>query len=63
MAYKDKHGGDLVAFSGKWISYLHTAAAYIAFLGALAVGVSLHYTKIVQNEHYVGYVLCQCVSG
>ena len=29
-------------------------SAYIAFLGALAVGVSLHYYKIVQNEHW-GY--------
>ena len=28
--------------------------AYAAFLGALIVGVSLHYTKIVQNEYY-GY--------
>jgi len=28
--------------------------AYCAFLGALAVGCWLHYTKIVQNEHY-GY--------
>jgi len=54
MAYKDKQGDAVVAFSGKWISYLHTIAAYIAFLGALIVGVSLHYTKIVENEHY-GY--------
>ena len=29
-------------------------SAYIAFLGALVVGVSLHYYKIVQNEHW-GY--------
>lgn len=29
-------------------------AAYIAFIGALFVGMSLHYEKIVQNEHF-GY--------
>ncbi|KAI9843083.1 MAG: hypothetical protein M1837_006628 [Sclerophora amabilis] len=52
--YKDKDGDVVVAFSGKWISWTHTAIAYAAFLGALIVGVSLHYTKIVQNEHY-GY--------
>lgn len=39
---------------GDWIAYAHTAAAYAAFLGALIVGVALHYTKIVQNEHF-GY--------
>lgn len=26
--YKDKDGGVLVSFSGVWISYLHTIAAY-----------------------------------
>lgn len=44
----------VVAFSGKWISWAHTVAAYSAFLGALITGLSLHYEKIVQNEHY-GY--------
>lgn len=29
---------------------MHTAAAYSAFLGALIVGISLHYTKIVEND-------------
>lgn len=41
-------------FSGSWISYVHTALAYFAFLGALIVGSWLHFHKIVQNEHY-GY--------
>lgn len=26
--YKDKDGGVLLSFSGVWISYLHTVAAY-----------------------------------
>ena len=41
-------------FNAQWVSWLHTAAAYSAFLGAFIVGCWLHYTKIVQNEHY-GY--------
>lgn len=45
---------DILKFSGKWISWLHTAAAYAAFLGAFFVGCGLHYKKIVQNEHF-GY--------
>ncbi|KAK3207406.1 hypothetical protein GRF29_103g935319 [Pseudopithomyces chartarum] len=50
--YRDS---DIVAsFNGKWISWLHTAVAYTAFIGALVVGLSLHYHKIVQNEFY-GY--------
>ncbi|KAH9214997.1 calcofluor white hypersensitive protein-like protein [Leptodontidium sp. 2 PMI_412] len=52
--YKDKDGEVLLSFSGKWISWAHTAAAYTAFISALIVGVSLHYHKIVQNEYY-GY--------
>lgn len=39
---------------GHYISWAHTIAAYAAFLGALIVGMWLHYHKIVQNEHY-GY--------
>ena len=39
---------------GQWITHFHTFSAYAAFLGALIVGMSLHYTKIVQNEHF-GY--------
>ncbi|KIW69733.1 hypothetical protein PV04_05592 [Phialophora macrospora] len=42
------------SFNAKYISWAHTLVAYAAFLGALIVGVSLHYHKIVQNEHY-GY--------
>ncbi|KAK2779866.1 hypothetical protein FQN52_002346 [Onygenales sp. PD_12] len=54
MAPKFKDGDTVVSLNGKWISYAHTVVAYAAFLGALIVGVSLHYHKIVQNEHY-GY--------
>ncbi|EFQ97553.1 calcofluor white hypersensitive protein [Nannizzia gypsea CBS 118893] len=54
MAPKFKDGDTVFAFNGKWISWSHTAVAYAAFLGALIVGVWLHYHKIVQNEHY-GY--------
>lgn len=73
MAPKFKDGDVVLAFSGKWVSWVHTAVAYgmghsnrtilkvkvliscvAAFLSALIVGVSLHYHKIVQNEHY-GY--------
>lgn len=36
------------------MSWLHTATAYSAFIGALVVGLWLHYHKIVQNEYY-GY--------
>ena len=42
-----------MSVSGKWISWAHTLAAYTAFLGALFTGLSLHYHKIVKNEHYV----------
>lgn len=52
MAPKFKDGDVLVAFSGQWISWIHTFAAYAAFLSALIVGISLHYHKIVENEHY-----------
>ncbi|KAK8100997.1 calcofluor white hypersensitive protein [Apiospora kogelbergensis] len=52
--YKDKPSGALFAFSAKWISYAHTIIAYTAFVGALVVGISLHYHNIVQNEFY-GY--------
>jgi len=39
---------------GDWIAWSHTLAAYSAFIGALVVGCSLHYVKIVKNEHF-GY--------
>ncbi|KAI9798577.1 MAG: hypothetical protein M1833_004714 [Piccolia ochrophora] len=54
MAPKYREGDVVVAFSGKWVAWAHTIAAYGAFLGALVVGMWLHYHKIVQNEHY-GY--------
>ncbi|KAI9827631.1 MAG: hypothetical protein M1819_006920 [Sarea resinae] len=54
MVRKYKDGEAVVAFSGQWISWAHTVAAYAAFLGALITGLKLHYYKIVENEHY-GY--------
>ncbi|KAL4779010.1 Frag1/DRAM/Sfk1 family-domain-containing protein [Aspergillus varians] len=54
MAPRFKDGDAVATVNGKWISWAHTAAAYTAFFSALIVGVSLHYRKIVQNEHY-GY--------
>ncbi|OAL46244.1 calcofluor white hypersensitive protein precursor [Pyrenochaeta sp. DS3sAY3a] len=54
MALKDKEGETVASFNGKWISYIHTVMAYCAFVGALVVGLKLHYHKIVQNEFY-GY--------
>lgn len=54
MAPKHKDGDVVATFSGRWISWAHTVAAYAAFTGALVVGMSLHYHKIVQNEYY-GY--------
>ncbi|EXJ85780.1 hypothetical protein A1O1_06148 [Capronia coronata CBS 617.96] len=49
-----KDGDVVVSINGKYVSWGHTLFAYAAFLGALIVGVALHYHKIVQNEHY-GY--------
>ncbi|KAL2381519.1 hypothetical protein RJZ90_003873 [Blastomyces dermatitidis] len=54
MAPKFKDGDTVVSINGKWVSWAHTVAAYTAFLGALIVGIRLHYHKIVQNEYY-GY--------
>ncbi|KAL8821686.1 MAG: hypothetical protein Q9223_000323 [Gallowayella weberi] len=54
MAPKVREGDAVVALSGKWISWAHTAMAYTAFVGALVTGLSLHYHKIVENEYY-GY--------
>ncbi|KAL6709473.1 Protein cwh43 [Coniothyrium glycines] len=51
---KDKDGETVASFNGKWVSYSHTLMAYCAFIGALIVGLKLHYHKIVENEHY-GY--------
>ncbi|KAF2470272.1 calcofluor white hypersensitive protein-like protein [Lindgomyces ingoldianus] len=54
MAPKFKDGDVVATVNGRWISWSHTIVAYCAFLGALIVGLSLHYHKIVQNEFY-GY--------
>ncbi|PYI07489.1 calcofluor white hypersensitive protein precursor [Aspergillus sclerotiicarbonarius CBS 121057] len=54
MAPRYKDGDAVVALNGKWISWTHTVVAYTAFFSALIVGMSLHFRKIVQNEHY-GY--------
>ncbi|KAJ9297818.1 hypothetical protein DTO271G3_4039 [Paecilomyces variotii] len=54
MAPKFKDGDAVVAVNGKWVSWAHTCFAYTAFIGALIVGMALHFRKIVQNEHY-GY--------
>ncbi|EEH43536.2 uncharacterized protein PADG_08156 [Paracoccidioides brasiliensis Pb18] len=54
MAPKFRDGDTVMSINGRWVSWAHTVAAYSAFIGALIVGMSLHYRKIVQNEHY-GY--------
>ncbi|KAK3113970.1 Protein cwh43 [Teratosphaeriaceae sp. CCFEE 6253] len=54
MAPKHRDGDNVAIIPGPWITHAHTIAAYSAFLGALICGLSLHYTKIVQNE-YFGY--------
>ncbi|KAG9232149.1 calcofluor white hypersensitive protein-like protein [Amylocarpus encephaloides] len=54
MAPRFKDGDVVLAFSGSWVSWVHTMVAYSAFVSALIVGVSLHYHKIIQNEYY-GY--------
>lgn len=53
MAPKFKDGDVILSFSGKWVAWAHTVAGYTAFIGALIVGLWLHYHKIVQNEYYV----------
>jgi hypothetical protein len=54
MAPKFRDGDTIVAVNGKWVSWAHTVFAAAAFLGALIVGLSLHFHKIVQNQYY-GY--------
>lgn len=53
MAPKFREGDTVVAFSGKWVSWLHTVVAYSAFIGALVTGLACHYQKLVENEYYV----------
>ena len=59
MASKARNGDIILAFSGKWVSWVHTVVAYSAFVGALITGLSLHYHKIVQNEYYVTFMVSQ----
>jgi hypothetical protein len=54
MAPKFRDGDTVVAVNGKWVSWAHTVFAAAAFLGALIVGMILHFHKIVQNQYY-GY--------
>ena len=39
-------------FNAKFVAYAHSICATTAFLGALAVGCSLHYEKIIKNASY-----------
>lgn len=39
----------LVSVSGAVVSYIHTICGFLAFGGALLVGLSLHYHKVVKN--------------
>ncbi|KAK4496870.1 hypothetical protein PRZ48_011319 [Zasmidium cellare] len=54
MPPKHRDGDVVAVIPGQFISHAHTIAAYAAFLGALIVGMWLHYHKIVENEHF-GY--------
>ncbi|GMF44847.1 unnamed protein product [[Candida] boidinii] len=44
----------LLKINAQFIAIAHTICASSAFLAALFIGYSLHYYKIVKNEHY-GY--------
>lgn len=37
----------LASVNGKHVANLHTIAAYAAFLGSLAIGLGLHYEKVI----------------
>jgi hypothetical protein len=39
-----------IGFSAALVSRVHTACASLAFLTALALGLLLHYKKIVKND-------------
>ncbi|EFW16726.1 hypothetical protein D8B26_001300 [Coccidioides posadasii str. Silveira] len=54
MGSKFRDGDTVLSINGKWVSWAHTAVAYSAFVGALIVGLCLHFHKIVENEYY-GY--------
>ncbi|SMR63811.1 unnamed protein product [Zymoseptoria tritici ST99CH_3D1] len=54
MPPKHRDGDVVAVIPGHYISHAHTISAYAAFVGALIVGMWLHYHKIVENEHF-GY--------
>jgi len=54
LCFPPLNGAHHGQFNGTWVSWAHTFFAYSAFIGAFIVGCSLHYHKIVQNEHW-GY--------
>lgn len=47
-----KPGQVLIRLNAALIANAHSFFAFAAFIGALVVGMALHYTKIVQNEHF-----------
>ncbi|KAK4556251.1 Protein cwh43 [Recurvomyces mirabilis] len=52
MPPKHRDGDVIAVIPGQWITHLHSISAYSAFLGALVVGVYLHYYQIVENQYY-----------
>ncbi|KAJ1307349.1 hypothetical protein OPQ81_001454 [Rhizoctonia solani] len=44
-----QHSANSIIFNSSWVARVHTICASAAFLCALAVGLSLHYKKIVKN--------------
>ncbi|KAI9809632.1 MAG: hypothetical protein M1825_000064 [Sarcosagium campestre] len=49
MPPKYRDGDAVISFSGKWVSWAHTAIAYAGFVGALIVGVYVALSKAVPN--------------
>nr|CDI53768.1 related to cwh43-sensor transporter protein [Melanopsichium pennsylvanicum 4] len=46
----NKRPAPLVALSGGLVSHVHTIMGFVAFFGALATALSLHYHKVVKNH-------------
>ncbi|CAE6456415.1 unnamed protein product [Rhizoctonia solani] len=44
-----QHSANSIVLNSSWVAWVHTVCASAAFLCALAVGLSLHYKKIVKN--------------
>ncbi|KAH7341955.1 Frag1/DRAM/Sfk1 family-domain-containing protein [Rhizoctonia solani] len=44
-----QHSTNSIVFNSSWVAWVHTICASAAFLCALAVGLSLHYKRIVKN--------------